>query len=124
MRVSEVFSLGKSQSELDFVDVEVGRDNFLFVDPFAISQRPDPWSQDAHQIIFDFFQRVVNLLRSNDRAAALEAMSYLREPNETRLGLSRGRPQGAGIGNMQAEDLIASLARSSAVRTGSLNSLE
>ena len=124
MRVSECFQLGKSQSELDFVDVEVGRDNFLFVDPFAISQRPDPWSQDAHQIIFDFFQRVVNLIRSNDRAAALEAMSHLREPNETRLGYSHGRPQGAGIGNMQADDLLASLTRSSAVRTGSLNSLE
>jgi hypothetical protein len=124
MRVSEVFTLGKSQSELDFVDVDVGRDNFLFVDPFAISQRPDPWSQDAHQIIFDFFQRVVNLIRSNDRTAALEAMSHLREPNETRLGYSHGRPQGAGIGDLQADDLLTSLAQSSAVRTGSLNSLE
>ncbi|HEY2712440.1 MAG TPA: hypothetical protein VGI60_07995 [Chthoniobacterales bacterium] len=124
MRVSEVFNLGKSQSELDFVDVDVGRDNFLFVDPFAISQRPDPWSQEAHQIIVAFFQRVVNLIRSNEHAAALEVMSHLREPNETRLGLSRGRPQGAGIGNMQAEDLLSSLARSSAVRTGSISSLE
>ena len=124
MRVSEVFSLGKSQSELDFVDVDVRRDNPLFVDPFAISQRPDPWSQHAHQIIFDFFQRVVNLIRSNDRAAALEAMSHLREPNETRLGYSHGRPQGAGIGDMQADDLVSSLAKSPAVRTGFLNSLE
>ena len=90
MRVSECFQLGKSQPELDFVDVEVGVDNFLFIDPFAISQRPDPWSQDAHQIIVDFFQRVVTLIRANDRVGALEALSHLREPNETRLGYSRG----------------------------------
>lgn len=124
MRVSECFQLGKSQPELDFVDVEVGVDNFLFIDPFAISQRPDPWSQDAHQIIVDFFQRIVTLIRANDRVRALEALSHLREPNETRLGYSRGRSQGAGIGNIQADDLLEALSRSSAVQTGSLTSLE
>src|SRR5947207_16016602 len=51
-------------------------------------------------------------------------MSNLSDPNVTRLVLSFVRLQGAEIGNMQAEDLIESLARSSAVRTGSLNSLE
>ncbi|MEO6970993.1 MAG: hypothetical protein ABI217_08880 [Chthoniobacterales bacterium] len=124
MKASECYQLGKSQSELDFVDLEVGVDNFLFIDPFAISQRPDPWSQDAHQIIVDFFQRIVTLIRANDRVRALEALSHLREPNETRLGYSRGRSQGAGIGNIQADDLLNALSRSSAVQTGSLTSLE
>jgi hypothetical protein len=124
MRVSECFQLGKTQSELDFVDVNIDVDNFLFVDPFAISQRPDPWSQDAHQTIVDFFQRIVNLIRANDRVGALQALSHLREPNETRLGYSKGRPQGAGIGDMQADDLLDALSRSSAVHTGSLTSLE
>src|ERR1700737_5298667 len=109
MRVSNSFNLGKTQAELDFVDVDVPTDNFLFVDPFAISQRPDPWAQDAHQMIVDFFQRVVDLVRSNDRNAALEALSHLHEPNETRLGYSRAIPQGAGIGNMQAGDLLDAL---------------
>jgi hypothetical protein len=124
MRVSSCFNLSKTQPELDFVDVDVETDNFLFVDPFAISQRPDPWSREAHQMIIDFFQRVVDLVRANDRSTALEALAYLHEPNETRLGYSRAAPQGAGIGLMQADDLLEALSRSTAVQTGSLNSLE
>jgi hypothetical protein len=62
MQVSNCFNLDKSQAELDFVDVDIHTDNPLFIDPFAISQRPDPWSQDAHQMVIDFFQRVVDLL--------------------------------------------------------------
>ncbi|MGB8354352.1 MAG: hypothetical protein WCD79_10720 [Chthoniobacteraceae bacterium] len=122
--VSQFYAIGKSQAELDFVDVQLRRDNRLFVDPFAISQRPDPWSQEAHSIIVRFFQRVVDDIRRGNTDAALEALSYLREPNETRFGLSAGEPHGAGIGDMQAEDLLNALVQSSAVKTGSLNSLE
>jgi hypothetical protein len=34
MKVSEAFTLGKAQAELDFVDVDLERDVPLFVDPF------------------------------------------------------------------------------------------
>ena len=44
---SQAFRLGKSQPELDFVDVSLLRDNRLFLDPFGIAQRLDRWSRDA-----------------------------------------------------------------------------
>ena len=94
---SEVFGLGKSQFELDFVDVPIDGDILLFVDPFGISQRVDPWSQQCNRAIVSFFQRVVDAIITHDLELARQLLSYLREPNETRLGFSRGRPQGAGI---------------------------
>lgn len=123
-KVSSTFKLGKTQSELDFVDVRLHTDNPLFVDPFAISQRLDHWSLDCHQMVTGFFQRVIDAIRSGENSAALELLSHLREPNETRLGLSKGRPQGAGVGRLQAERLHLALKESSAVKTGFITSLE
>lgn len=121
---SKAFNLNKSQSELDFVDAFLHTDNTLFIDPFAISQRPDHWSHECHRTILSFFQEIVNLIRSNRHAEARQLLLHLREPNETRLGLSSGKPQGAGVGNLQAEQLYQALKDSAAVKTGFLSSLE
>lgn len=123
-KISRHFNLGKSQAELDFVDVEIVRDTPLFIDPFAISLRQDRWGGEAHTIITTFFQSVIDAIRANDLARARNLLRNLREPNETRLGLSRERPQGAGIGAMQSEQLLEALRQSQAVQTGFLNSLE
>jgi len=121
---SNFFGIGKSQAELDFVNVDLDRDTPLFVDPFAISQRPDRWSQASHATLANFFQRIVDRIRAGDLEAAFEALTYLREPNETRLGFSAAKPQGAGIGKFQAEQLFDALRSSSAVQTGFITSLE
>ncbi len=121
---SEFFGIGKTQFELDFVDVPVDGDILLFVDPFAIAQRVDPWSQQCNRAIVSFFQHVVDAIIRHDLESARQQLSFLREPNETRLGFSRGRPQGAGIGYGQSEQLLEALQESSAVRTGFISSLE
>ena len=118
------FRLNKSQAELDFVDVPLNRDVPLFLDPFAISQRTDRWSQGAHALLVSFFQDVVDSIRENRMDHARHLLSFLQEPNETHLGLSQGEPQGAGIGSFQAAQLLNALRQSDAVRTGFLSSLE
>ena len=123
-RFSTHFNLGKTQPELDFVDVSLDEDLPLFVDPFAISRRHEPWSRDAHACLVSFFQEVVDRIRAGNRDRALALLGYLREPNETRLGLSSGRPKGAGIGAHQAVLLYEALSQSQAVQTGFLTSLE
>ena len=122
--VSTVFGITKSQRELDFVDVQVQTDNRLFVDPFALGQRVDRWSEDAHQSLVTFFDQIVQSIRSGKEAQARQLLSNLSEPNETRLGLSKERPQGAGIGAGQADDLYKAFKDSTAVKTGFLTSLE
>jgi hypothetical protein len=66
----------------------------------------------------------VDQIRAKDFDGALQLLSNLREPNETRLGYSKGRPKGAGIGSMQAGELFEALRDSQAVKTGFITSLE
>ena len=40
-RVSEHYGLGRSQSELDFVDVYINDDMPLYIDPYVFKVRPD-----------------------------------------------------------------------------------
>jgi hypothetical protein len=121
---SEHFQLGKSQAELDFVDIPLDGDLPLFIDPFAISQRSDRWSQSSHTDLTSFFHDVIDSIREGRDDQARHLLSFLREPNETHLGLSSGRPQGAGIGSYQAGQLLEALRESEAVQTGFLSSLE
>ena len=118
------FQLAKSQAELDFVDVVLETGNPFFVDPFAISQRHDRWGQGAHLARKAFFQAIIARLRAGRQGEARSLLQNLAEPNETRFGLSRGRPQGAGIGPGQADEIFRALSQSEAVRTGLLTSLE
>jgi hypothetical protein len=118
------FSLNKSQSELDFVNVLLHTDTWLCVDPFAISQRLDAFSISCHQTLLAYFHGVIDSIRAGNNSEALALLSHLREPNETRLGLSSEKPQGAGVGALQAKQLFEALRRSSAVRSGFLSSLE
>ena len=124
MEFSRAFGLTKTQAELDFVDVDLERDAPLFVDRFAISQRLDSLSQECHLTLHAFFQQIVDAIRAGDDREAQSLLLQLREPNETRLGYSTRRPQGAGIGTMQARQLLAALRGSTAVQTGFLSSLE
>jgi hypothetical protein len=121
---SEAFNLDKTQSELDFVDVPIAADLPLFVDPFALSQRVDPLCIDAHGTLCDFFQRLVDAIRTGNTREAELLLAHLGEPNETHLGVSRSRPRGAGIGAGQSQLLLDALTGSTAVRTGFLKSLE
>src|SRR6267378_4519336 len=123
-RFSQAVGIKKSQAELDFVDVPLQTDIWLFIDPFAISQRLDPWSQRSHGTLVAFFQKVVENIRAGRLTEARELLSHLREPNETRFGLSKKRPAGAGIGPHQAQQLFDALKDSTAVKTGFLSSLE
>jgi hypothetical protein len=123
-RFSTFFRLGKSQAELDFVDVSLDTDNPVFLDPFALSQKSDRWSLDTHNTVVTYFQSLVDAIRAHDDERARGLLSNLSEPNETRLGYSKRRPQGAGIGALQSEALLEALRGSAAVRTGFINSLQ
>ena len=122
--IAEYFGLRKSQSELDFVDIPTAEDIPLFIDPFALSMRPEHWSIRASQTLTHFFQQIINHIRAGNSSKAFELLQHLREPNETHFGLSQGEPKGAGIGSGQARLLLEALAKSEAVKTGFINSLE
>ena len=124
MRVSEILGLNVLQAELDFVDVNINRDMPLFLDPFVLSSRTDQWSIHASNTIRSFFHYFINLVYAGDTEEARQLFDYLHEPNETFLGLSKGRARGNGIGDGDAQRIFDSLVGSSAAQTGLLSDLE
>lgn len=122
-RFSELFGIGLTQAQLDFVDIAPSRDTPLFIDPFAISLKEDPWSLECHQHITHFFQTALESIRAGREDEAQALLNGLSEPNETCLGLSVGDPAGRGVSGKQAVDLYDSLAQSQAARSGVLEEL-
>jgi hypothetical protein len=123
-RVSEHFALGLSQPQLDFVDVDVETDTALYVDPHALRQLRTEWGRECVDLLRAYFGCVLDAIRSGDNARARELLGQLREPNQTRLGLSRGLPAGHALGRELAEDVREQLTRSAALRTGLIKDLE
>lgn len=125
MRVSEYFSLGRSQPSLDFVDVDIEKDASVFIEPGAIRQLPDDWGAQCVDMLGTFFASVLEAVRAGDHAR-VDALvrGPLSEPDETHLGWSKGASRGRGVGGKRASLIIASLEESKAARTGLLRDLE
>lgn len=124
VRVSEYYKLGRNQPTLDFVDVDVRGDARVFVDPRALRLLPSVWGDECVSLIQDFFSEVLGAIRAGDDAKAQRLLGALREPNETHLGLSRGRARGRALGRESARDVWAALSKSDAMASGLLEDLE
>ncbi len=124
MKISEIYNLNKTQHELDFVDIDPKMDRHVFVDPFFLSTRKQPWCIDASRTIKSFFQHAIDLIKINDIEGARSIFINLNELNETCLGLSKLEPQGRGVGGNDAERIFESILESKAVETGLVEDLE
>jgi hypothetical protein len=124
VRVSDFYELDRTQAQLSFVDVQIDRDARLFIDPSALRSWHDAWAAGCVALIQNFFETVIGEIRAGNESRAVNLMAALHEPNETRLGLSRGRPRGRAMGRRLARRLGRTLAESRAARTGLLEHLE
>lgn len=123
-RVSAHFAVGLSQPHLDFVDVDVATDTALYVDPHALRQLRTEWGRECVALLRAYFGCVLDAIRAGDNARADELLGQLREPNQTRLGLSRGRPAGHALGPELAAKVREQLSRSEALQSGLIEDLE
>jgi len=123
-KISEIYSLGKTQRELDFVNINPNRDFPVYLNPFVFSTRLDPFSIDVVRTIGDFFQYNLTLIKSGKSDIARANFRHLNEPNETCFGMSIGRPRGRGVGDDNAMELFESILNSRAVSTGLVEHLE
>ncbi|AZS18184.1 hypothetical protein EI981_07535 [Paenibacillus lutimineralis] len=124
MKISEIFNLEKSQRELDFIDIDTDNDLPLFVDPYFLSHRKDPWSVSTNRTIQSFFHHVIELLDSGFKKEARILFENLSEPNETCLGVSSDRPRGRGVGKDEAIKIFDSLMDSKAIESGLIGHFE
>ncbi len=123
-RVTDYYGLGLQQWQVDFVDVDILGDTKVYVDPTALRRLPTEWGHDCVSLIQDFFGAVIEAAKAGKHNRGLELLRGLSEPNETRMGLSRGRPRGRGVGEVRAEEIWNGLINSKAVQTGLLVDLE
>ena len=123
-RVSGYYGLGLQQPSLEFLDVTLAKDAKMFVDPRAFLALDTEWGNECVELIRGFFDDVLQAIRAGNPERARLLLSGLREPNETRLGLSKNRVAGRGVGTILADDIYQSLARSEAVEHGLIENLE
>lgn len=124
LKISEMFDLEATQFTLDFVDIDTEKDTPLFLDPSFIGLKKNRWAERAARTIRSFFETFVELYRVGKKEDARALLQYLHEPNETCLGLSKGRPRGNAIGEGDGDKLFLSIAQSKAVDTGIIEDLE
>lgn len=124
MRISEYYSLDRSQATLDFVDVDIAADTPVFISPQTLTRITSDWAEESVFLIQDFFQTVLTLIRDGKHEKAESLLRELREPNETHLGLSKGESRGHALGDGSAHDVWVALSRSEAAKSGLLKDLE
>ncbi|MGH6876903.1 MAG: hypothetical protein ACREHV_05915 [Rhizomicrobium sp.] len=124
MRVSAYYKLGRSQTTLDFVDVDISGDTRVFISPTALLHLPSAWGNECVSLIQNFFGTVLGHIRAGRQGDAIALLSALREPNETHLGLSADEAHGRALGSKSAREVWTALSHSEAAKSGLLEDLE
>lgn len=124
MRVSQHYSLGRTQATMDFVDVDIVNDTPVFLSPKALTMLPSEFGDECVHLVQNFFQTVLDHIRSGQNQRAEALLRELREPNETRLGLPSGKAKGHALGSGSARNVWESLSQSEAAKSGLLEDLE
>lgn len=123
LRFSDHFKLGKTQAQLDFVDIPLERDIHLFLDPYALYVGKTEWLKEANNLMVDYFDHLIDAIKTGNQLEAIRLLANLHEPNDARLGFCLGQPKGRGIGVKQARELYERFTKSKAIQTGSLRDL-
>lgn len=123
LQISKALGLGKTQPELDSVDIDIFADTPLFLDPQAFHEGKGRFAEDCSRDITEFFEAVLNAAGSNDFAMGEYLLNGLREPDEIQLGLSRDLPRGRGVGGKQARQIFERIRTSKAVKSGLIQDL-
>jgi hypothetical protein len=123
MQISKALKLGKTQPELDFVDIELSTDTPLFLDPAAFYEGEGRFADDCARDIEQFFEAVLHAAGTEDWDLGLRLLRGLSEPDEIQMGFSTGSPSGRGVGEKQAEQIFEAILRSKAVQSGLIRDL-
>ena len=124
MRISEFFKLGKSQFELDFVDIDIDGDIPLFIDPIYISKANTPLTSRMYSTLNNFFDYLMELIDMGNIIEARNIFMNLNEVNDIHLGLSKHKARGNGIGEVYQRDIFDNLLLTAKKHEGLLNQIQ
>ena len=80
------------------MDIPLDTDVSLYLDPYALSVSGNDWLRECGNIVVNFFDYFLSVIRKGDEVTAMKLISNLHEPNDIHLGVSLGRPSGRGLG--------------------------
>lgn len=123
-RVSRFYKLGRDQGTLDFVDVPIGADIAVFLDPSRIRGLGSTWASECNSLLQYFFEALLGHVQSGNKAKAMSLLKALSERNEFHLGLSKGLSSGRAFGDGYSAAILAALRKSKAGTSGLLQDLE
>ena len=130
--------LGVSSKNLPFLDVDLAKDNFLFIDPRAIriaslhnNFNSNKYAKKA-VVLMDSFFNIITAAVLNQASTGVanlreqDLLNQFKEPNETRLGMSAKSPKGIGGGETVGTNIWTVLSNDllALVRIGLLKRIE
>ncbi|MCQ2815140.1 MAG: hypothetical protein MJ227_02475 [Bacilli bacterium] len=118
MKISEKYNLRVSSESLSFLDVELDKDNYHFINSFYIANSDDEFCVNCNLYMKSFFKDFLIQLQDNNEEGAYKLFSHLREINNIRLGMSQNEPQGRGIGKLNAEEIFNAIKDSELFKEG------
>jgi hypothetical protein len=113
MHLSKYLGIPGGHANLNFVDVDLDRDNLLFIDPYLNEHGSDDWSTAATHCMRAFFDTLYNAYRVNDDILVRHLLSHAGEINATKFGYGNGfNGKGrTGIGLYECFQHLGELAR-------------
>lgn len=123
LRFTDHFNINKPQADLDFVDIPLNTDIPLYIDPYAISIRSEPFYVECNQMIIDYFDAIIKSISNGDTKTVSQYLNNLHEPDEIRFGVSQNESQGRGVGVKIARKLKDSFKSGRAVKRNLINEI-
>lgn len=105
-RLTDYHGIYVRQNELDFAIPFMEEDIPLYVDPFLMWKSPSFQDKAIHQLILTTFNSLGIMMRSGERAKAIDILVKCSECEEVGLGLSSTR-SGKRIGAAKANEVLS-----------------
>lgn len=123
-KVSKLFKLDRDQTSLDFVDVPIGNDIAVFLDPSRLRSMENSWASECNSLLQHFFESLLTHIKNGNINSGIYMLEGLTERNEFHLGFSKGKSKGSGFGPEYSRKLWDALSLSKAGATGLLKDIE
>lgn len=103
---------------LEFVNIDLTKDNQLFIDPLRIKRGDTEFHKNCYLKIEEFVNILLLLSKNKEYKKLLEFIENFYERNETRLGYSIDTTYGKSFGENGGTDLIKCLSKDNIFESG------
>ena len=104
--------------KMDFVNINLSKDNKLFIDPLLIKRGTTELHKICYRKIENFVNKLLVLAQNKEYKKLIEFIENLYERNETKLGYSIDTTYGKSFGENGGTDLVKLLSRNEILESG------